>query len=194
MSFVLNFFKNILYSLGLWKMNAKILFLGLDNAGKTTLLTVLKHQKVSQMPPTKHAHSEELIIGNVNIHAFDLGGHEAMRKVWREYFPKIDAVVYLVDAADPDRFEESKAELNKVLNTEDIGSIPVLILGNKVDKGNAASEEELRLAIGLATQSSFGVQKLDNVGGKNIGVFMCSVFKRMGFKEGFEWLTEKLKK
>ena len=194
MSFVLNFFKNILYSLGLWKMNAKILFLGLDNAGKTTLLTVLKHQKVSQMPPTKHAHSEELIIGNVNIHAFDLGGHEAMRKVWREYFPKIDAVVYLVDAADPDRFEESKAELNKVLNTEDIGNIPVLILGNKVDKGTAASEEELRLAIGLATQSSFGVQKLDNVGGKNIGVFMCSVFKRMGFKEGFEWLTEKLKK
>ena len=194
MSFVLNFFKNLLYNLGLWKIKAKILFLGLDNAGKTTLLTVLKNNKVSQMPPTKHAHSEELVIQNVNIHAFDLGGHHAMRKVWREYFPKIDAVVYLVDAADPTRFEESKAELDKLLNNEDIGSIPVLVLGNKIDKNGAVNEDEFRLQLGLATESSFGVQKLDNIGGKSVEVFMCSVFKRMGFKEGLEWLTMKLKK
>ena len=194
MSFVLNFFKNLLYNLGLWKIKAKILFLGLDNAGKTTLLTVLKNNKVSQMPPTKHAHSEELVIQNVNIHAFDLGGHHAMRKVWREYFPKIDAVVYLVDAADPTRFEESKVELDKLLNNEDIGNIPVLILGNKIDKNGAVNEDEFRLQLGLATESSFGVQKLDNIGGKSVEVFMCSVFKRIGFKEGLEWLTMKLKK
>ena len=194
MSFVLNFFKNLLYNLGLWKIKAKILFLGLDNAGKTTLLTVLKNNKVSQMAPTKHAHSEELVIQNVNIHAFDLGGHHAMRKVWREYFPKIDAVVYLVDAADPTRFEESKAELDKLLNNEDIGNIPVLVLGNKIDKSGAVNEDEFRLQLGLATESSFGVQKLDNIGGKSVEVFMCSIFKRIGFKEGLEWLTVKLKK
>ena len=194
MSFVFKFFKNLLYNLGLWKIKAKILFLGLDNAGKTTLLTVLKNNKVSQMPPTKHAHSEELVIQNVNIHAFDLGGHHAMRKVWREYFPKIDAVVYLVDAADPTRFQESKAELDKLLNNEDIGNIPVLVLGNKIDKNGAVNEDQFRLELGLATESSFGVQKLDNIGGKSVEVFMCSVFKRMGFKEGLEWLTMKLKK
>ena len=190
----MNFFKNLLYNLGLWKIKAKILFLGLDNAGKTTLLTVLKNNQVSQMPPTKHAHSEELVIQNVNIHAFDLGGHMAMRKVWREYFPKIDAVVYLVDAADPTRFEESKAELDKLLNNEDIGRIPVLVLGNKIDKSGAVNEDEFRLKLGLATESSFGVQKLDNIAGKSVEVFMCSVFKRIGFKEGLEWLTMKLKK
>ena len=194
MSFVLNFFKNLLYNLGLWKIKAKILFLGLDNAGKTTLLTVLKNNKVSQMPPTKHAHSEELVIKNVNIHAFDLGGHHAMRKVWREYFPKIDAIVYLVDAADSTRFEESKAELDKLFNNEEIGNIPVLVLGNKIDKNGAVNEDEFRLQLGLATESSFGVQKLDNKGGKSVEVFMCSVFKRIGFKEGLEWLTLKLKK
>ena len=181
MSFVLNFFKNLLYNLGLWKIKAKILFLGLDNAGKTTLLTVLKNNKVSQMPPTKHAHSEELVIKNVNIHAFDLGGHHAMRKVWREYFPKIDAIVYLVDAADSTRFEESKAELDKLFNNEEIGNIPVLVLGNKIDKNGAVNEDEFRLQLGLATESSFGVQKLDNKGGKSVEVFMCSVFKRIGF-------------
>ena len=189
----MNFFKNIMYSLGLWKIKAKILFLGLDNAGKTTLLTALKYQKVNQTPPTKHAHSEQLSIQNVNIHAFDLGGHSAMRKVWREYFPQIDAVVYLVDAADPDRFEESKKELDNLLNTEEIGSVPVLILGNKIDKKDAVNEDDFRLALGLATQSSFGVQKLDNIGGKSVEVYMCSIFKRVGFKEGLEWLTEQLK-
>ena len=194
MSFVLNFFRNILRSIGLWKINAKIVFLGLDNAGKTTLLTVLKHGKVTQMPPTKHAHSEELSIQNVNIHAFDLGGHNAMRKVWRDYFPDISAVVYLVDAADPERFEESRLELDKLLNNEEIGNIPVLILGNKIDKKEAVDEEEFRLALGLATQSNFGVQKLDNIGGKTIEVFMCSVARKMGFKEGLDWLTQKLKK
>lgn len=46
------------------------------------------------------------------MNAFDLGGHKAMRKIWREYFPTIDAIVYLVDAADPTRFEESKKEFD----------------------------------------------------------------------------------
>mgnify|MGYP003341159432 CR=1 FL=1 len=51
------------------------------------------------------------------MNAFDLGGHEAMRRIWREYFPKIDGIVYLIDAADPDRFEESKNEFEKIINT-----------------------------------------------------------------------------
>mgnify|MGYP000869972156 CR=1 FL=1 len=133
MSFILDFFKNMLYSIGLWKKEAKIVFLGLDNAGKSTLLTVLKTGRVTQLDPTKHAHSEQLTIGKVKMNAFDLGGHEAMRKMWREYFPKIDAIVYLVDSADPDRFVESRNEFNRIINTEEIGKIPILVFGNKID-------------------------------------------------------------
>ena len=108
--FLVDFFKNMLYSLGIWKKDAKIVFLGLDNAGKSTLLTVLKTGRVTQIDPTRYACSENLTINKVKMSAFDIGGHTAMRKMWREYFPKIDAIVYLVDAADPDRFEESKVE------------------------------------------------------------------------------------
>ena len=72
--------------------------------------------------------------------AFDIGGHEAMRKMWREYFPKIDAIVYLIDAADPERFEESKREFQKILETDELGNIPILILGNKIDKKGSVSE------------------------------------------------------
>ena len=192
MSFILDFFKNVLYKLGLWKKDAKIVFLGLDNAGKSTLLSVLKTGRVTQLDPTKHAQSETLSIGKVNLLAFDLGGHQAMRKVWRDYFPKIDAIVYLIDAADPSRFEESKIEFDNILNTEELGDIPILVLGNKIDKQGAVGEDELRMALGLANQGTFGVQKLDKVGGKPIEVCMCAVVKKSGFTEGFKWITNQL--
>ena len=54
-------------------------------------------------------------MGKVVINAFDLGGHNAMRKIWKDYFVKIDAIVYLIDVANPDRFEESKREFDKII-------------------------------------------------------------------------------
>ena len=69
-----------------------------------------------------------------------------MRKVWRTYFPKIDAIIYIIDSADSARFEESRAELFKIINSKEIGDIPILIYGNKIDKPEACSEDELRLA------------------------------------------------
>lgn len=61
---------------GLFQTKAKILFLGLDNAGKTTLLQVLKDNRVSAQPPTFHPGQEELVVGKVQFKAFDMGGHE----------------------------------------------------------------------------------------------------------------------
>ena len=62
-----------------------------------------------------YAHAEELVLGNVRFKAYDLGGHVAARKAWKNYFPTVDGIIYLVDAADPDRFEESKKELDGIL-------------------------------------------------------------------------------
>lgn len=110
--FILNFFKDILGYIGLFKKNAKILFLGLDNAGKTTLLRRLKDDRMVQHDPTQHAHAEELVLGTVRFKAFDLGGHKAVRKAWKTYFPNVDGIIYLVDSADPSRFKESKEEFD----------------------------------------------------------------------------------
>jgi GTP-binding protein SAR1 len=72
------------------------------------------------------------------------------RKLWRDYFASgVDGVVFIVDATDRERFPEAKRELDALLTSEELATVPFLILGNKIDLGRAASEEELRYQLGL---------------------------------------------
>merc|ERR1711968_152535 len=146
---LMDYFWGMLNYLGLAHKNAKILFLGLDNAGKTTLLHMLKDERLSQHNPTQHPTSEELSIAKIKFRTFDLGGHAIARKVWKDYFPKVDAIVYLVDAMDRERFPEAKSELDGLLHCDDLNEVPFLILGNKIDMGQAASPDEMRIQLGL---------------------------------------------
>lgn len=76
------------------------------------------------------------------------------RRVWKDYFPAVDAIVFLIDANDRNRFFESKRELDSLLTDETLLTCPVLILGNKIDLPGAASEEELRNMYGLYGQTT----------------------------------------
>lgn len=91
--------------------------------------------------------------------------HFSARRVWKDYFPAVDAIVFLIDAWDGGRFQESKDELDSLLLDEALRNCPVLILGNKIDKPGAASEDHLRNFFGLCQFTTGKVNK--NIKKKN---------------------------
>ncbi|XP_066445545.1 small COPII coat GTPase SAR1A-like [Eleutherodactylus coqui] len=195
MSFLYNWiysgFSSILQYLGLYKKKGKLIFVGLDNAGKTTLLQMLKVGRMGQSAPTLKSTSEELTIAGMTFTTYDLGGHAQVRRLWKEYLPAVNGIVYLIDCADHERLAESKAELNELLAVETSSSIPILLLGNKIDRTEAISEEKLLYAFGLyGLTTGKGKVPLQQLNARPLEVFMCSILKRQGYGEGFRWLSQ----
>mmetsp|Transcript_24071 Transcript_24071/g.48608 ORF Transcript_24071/g.48608 Transcript_24071/m.48608 type:complete len:189 (+) Transcript_24071:80-646(+) len=186
---MLEWFWSTLAYFGLYYKNAKIIFLGLDNAGKTTLMYVLRDDKVTQHIPTQHPITEEVVVGKIKFRAFDLGGHQVARQIWKNYYQKVDAVVFLVDSIDKARFFEVKQELKLLLDDSQLKNVPFLILGNKIDQSRAAGEEELKNEIGLkflTTGKTGNITALE----RPIELFMCSVIRKIGYGDGFRWLAQ----
>ncbi|KAL6190885.1 hypothetical protein ACLB2K_037279 [Fragaria x ananassa] len=134
-------------------------------------------QSLKQSVPTQHPTSNEFSVGSGNFTAFDLGGHQS--------------ALYIVDAYDRDRFAESKRELDSLLSEEPLATVPFLILGNKMDIPDAVPEEELRFYLGLTNfTTGKGKIKMNHPNVRPIEVFMCSIARKMGYGQGFKWLSQ----
>lgn len=163
-------------------MDARVLILGLDNSGKTTLLLMLKDNKVTIPNRTKEPNVVELRLGSTRLHATDLGGHDTARSThpWAGYMGKhVTGVVFVVDASDTARLDKARKELDSILHSDALGpTVPVVVLGNKIDLGAAMSEAELVAGLGLGTVAAT----------PRVKVFMCSIVHKMGYGSGLKWL------
>jgi GTP-binding protein SAR1 len=171
-------------SLGLSGKQGSLLLLGLDNAGKTTLLHRLRTGDIRSFPPTDRPHHVDapFTFQGIQFQAWDLGGHEAVRHLWEDYVTeKVSAVLFLVDAADTERLEEAAYELDALIGEQMLADLPVAILLNKCDMPNAMPSTEVCERIEFkALQDMQGDTKLQ--------IFRISVLKGEGYQEAFRWI------
>ena len=128
---------------------ASILILGLDASGKTTLLYRFKTNETDATVPTIGFNVEEIKYGNLSFTCFDIGGQDKIRKLWHNYYKGADAVVFVVDSNDKNRFPEVKKELHTLMNHPLLKQIPFLIFANKQDLPNSVDVSTLKTSLDL---------------------------------------------
>merc|ERR1712054_448095 len=121
----------------------RILMLGLDNSGKTSILKRLSDEDINHIMPTQGFNIKSLMHEGFKLNVWDIGGQKTIRPYWKNYFENTDALIYVVDSSDKRRLEEAAQELGELLEEDKLGSIPVLVFANKQDLMNAVAAEEI---------------------------------------------------
>ena len=175
------------YSWFWWNSNSDlpntILLIGLDDAGKTTLTTRLTQNRLVQAPPTSQPTTHEIKIGSTVLAITDVGGHQQARRLWRQYMFSSTRLVFIIDASNVSRLEEARYELWNLLKDDEIRSIPLLILGNKIDNVDTALSATELIQF-LQIEPYLTMEK------PNVKLCMCSVGRNEGFGDGLKWLVE----
>jgi len=157
------------------------LMVGLDAAGKTTILYKLKLGEIVTTIPTIGFNVETVEYKNINFTVWDVGGQDKIRPLWRHYFQNTQGLIFVVDSNDRERINEAHEELNKMLNEDELREAAVLIFANKQDLPNAMSVAEITDKLGLHSLRSrkWYIQSTCATSGD-------------GLYEGLDWLSNVL--
>lgn len=156
----------------------KILLLGLDNAGKTTILKSLADEDVTHIMPTQGFNIKSVNSKGLKLNVWDIGGQKKIRPYWKNYFENIDVLIYVIDSSDKKRFDETGEELLELLEEEKLGSVPVLIYANKQDLYKSAPPAEIAQSLQLSS----------SIRDRKWQIQACSAITKEGIQEGMEWV------
>lgn len=160
---------------------ARILLLGLDAAGKTTILYKLKLGEVVTTVPTIGFNVETVKYKNISFTVWDIGGQHRIRPLWRYYFNSTDALIWVLDSSDRERMDEAAEELASLMQEHDLSKSTLLVLANKQDLPGAMSVQEIISKLNLTelTTRKWFVQSTVASSGE-------------GLYEGLDWLAKNL--
>jgi len=176
-----NLFAKLIDSL-IGKKEMRILMVGLDAAGKTTILYKLKLGEIVTTIPTIGFNVETVEYKNISFTVWDVGGQDKIRPLWRHYFQNTQGLIFVVDSNDREIAGEARDELMRMLNEDELRDALVLIFANKQDLPNAMNAAEITDKLGLhgLRNRTWYIQSTCATNGD-------------GLYEGLDWLASSLK-
>jgi len=161
----------------------RLLMLGLDNAGKTTILKKFNGEDISEIAPTLGFNIKSLDHRGFKLNIWDVGGQRSLRSYWRNYFEATDGLVWVVDSADRRRMEDCKAELAGLLQEERLLGATLLVFANKQDLPGALSVEEISRVL-----------ELDTIKSHHCTIVSCSAVTGQNLLKGMDWILDDISK
>mmetsp|Transcript_23433 Transcript_23433/g.41526 ORF Transcript_23433/g.41526 Transcript_23433/m.41526 type:complete len:181 (+) Transcript_23433:116-658(+) len=160
----------------------KILMLGLDAAGKTTILYKLNLGEVVHTKPTIGFNVETVQYRNISFTVWDVGGQSKIRQLWKHYYQYAQGLIFVVDSNDPERIDEAREELLGMLGEEELKDTVVLVLANKQDMPKSMKSAELEERLGLkSVRQKYTVREACALDGQ-------------GLEDGMDWLSWNISK
>ena len=160
----------------------RILMVGLDAAGKTTILYKLKLGDIVTTIPTIGFNVETVEYKNINFTCWDVGGPDKIRPLWRHYYQETSAMIFVVDSNDRDRMDQAREEIQKALGEKELQNISLLVFANKQDLPNAVLPEMVAAELGLSLRLAIPWR-----------VQGCVATTGQGLYDGLDWLSRVLK-
>eukprot|EP01134_Creolimax_fragrantissima_P002791 CFRG2791T1 len=157
----------------------RILMLGLDNAGKTTIVKRLCGEDIDTISPTLGFNIKTIEMLGFKLNIWDVGGQKSLRSYWRNYFESTDGLIWVVDSADKYRLDDCAQNLRTLLQEERLQGATLLIFANKQDLPGALGVKEIQEAL-----------QLDNIEGHHWQIMACSAVTTDALVDGMEWIVE----
>ena len=166
---------------GLGRKEVRIVMVGLDAAGKTTILYKLNLGEVVSTIPTIGFNVETVSYKNIDFTVWDIGGQDKIRRLWDHYFYRTDGIIFVVDSADDDRAKEAADELQRVMHSDLLKDAALLVYANKQDLPGAMKTSDLAEKLELAKLRS-----------NQWYIQASSATSGGGLHQGLDWLAKTL--
>ncbi|XP_053134131.1 ADP-ribosylation factor-like protein 2 [Hemicordylus capensis] len=157
----------------------RLLMLGLDNAGKTTILKKFNGDEIDTISPTLGFNIKTLEHRGFKLNIWDVGGQKSLRSYWRNYFESTDGLIWVVDSADRQRLDDCRRELQSLLVEERLAGATLLIFANKQDLPGALSSSAIQEALDL-----------ESIHSHHWCIQSCSAFTGENLLAGIDWLLD----